>query len=78
MHGVIDISAGEPIVVHVLNLLPHHLIALNLLRVTSLPPDLVLALSLVPQLMRSQLPKSSADAARRSNSSISECAVNDL
>ncbi len=48
MHRVIDIAALDRIVVHVFQLLPHHLLVADLLRMTPLLPDLVLALGLVP------------------------------
>src|SRR5262245_46630288 len=47
MHRVIDIAAFDRVVVHVFQLLPHHVVVTELLRVTPLLPDLMLAAGLV-------------------------------
>src|SRR5579863_9159204 len=52
MCGIIDVSASHGIVLHVLELLDHHIIALELLRVASLLPELVRLTNLVSQFVK--------------------------
>ena len=49
--GIIDIAAAHRVQVRILQLLQHHGVVVDLLRMTPLLPDLVVALHLVPQLV---------------------------
>jgi hypothetical protein len=57
MQWVVDITPFDRIIVDVLQLLPHHLIGLDLLRLTTLLPYLVLGRSLVVESIRAKLPQ---------------------
>ena len=47
MDRVIDVAASDRIVVDVFQLLPHHFVALNHLRMTTLLPKLIISVGLV-------------------------------
>src|SRR5947209_2223306 len=55
VHGFIDIAALDRVVVHVLQLLAHHVPAPDLFGVAALLPELVVARGLVAQLQGAQL-----------------------
>ncbi len=55
MHGIIDVSACYRIVVSVFQLLPHHIVVLDLLRMTPFLPDLIRAFRFVAGLVRLEL-----------------------
>src|SRR5262245_13809760 len=51
MRWILDITAVQGVIVDILQLLKHHLFALNLLRMVPLLPKLITALDLVTGLM---------------------------
>ena len=54
MHGIVYIAPRHRVVVDVLQLLPHHLLALDLLGTRPFLPNLVLAVHLVPCLVEGE------------------------
>ena len=55
MRWIIHISPAQRIVVNVLDFLPHHVVRLDHLRVTSFLPQLMRLINFVPQFIEPQL-----------------------
>jgi len=55
MHGVVHIAPPHWVGVHVLQLLSHHLLVLDLLRMTPFLPELICLVDLVSQFEKSSL-----------------------
>ena len=55
MRRIIHLSATQRIVVNVLDFLPHHVLRLDRLRVTSFLPQLMRLINFVPRFIESQL-----------------------
>ncbi len=60
---VINVATGNRVIVDVFDLLPHHLIALNLLGMTTLLPNRIGSVSLVPSFFPFELSKQRFHAA---------------
>ena len=54
MHGIIDIAPGDRIMVHILQFLSHHRLPLDLLRVRTFLPALMIPVDFVPGLVEGE------------------------
>ena len=64
MHRLVDVTAFDRIVVNVFQLLKHHLLALNQLRMISFLPELIATLGFMAVLVPFELPQQRYRGAR--------------